>query len=199
MTDGPSDDALLLAWRGGDTRAGAVLVVRYSDDLLRFFQGKVDSGVEDLVQETLAGCVAATRDDQQVKSFRAYLFGIARHRLLDELRKRRRVVIDPMEQSLADLGTSPSARAARNDDRRVVQEALRSVPLDLQIVLELYYWEGVCASDLAGILAIPEGTVRSRIRRGKRLVRERIEQLAPDELGPGRAFALLGANPNEIG
>ena len=60
-------------------------------------------------------------------------------------------------------------------------QALRQVPLEHQIVLELYYWEDMEASELAEVLEMPEGTVRSRIRRAKQLIEEQLAKLAESD------------------
>ena len=56
-------------------------------------------------------------------------------------------------------------------------EALRRIPLELQVALELYYWEGMAGPELAAALDLPEGTVRTRLRRGRQLVREQLTEL----------------------
>ena len=44
---------------------------------------------------------------------------------------------------------------------------LRSIALELQIVLELHYWEQCSVAEIAAALELPEGTVKSRLRRGR--------------------------------
>lgn len=63
-------------------------------------------------------------------------------------------------------------------------KALRKIPLDTQVLFELHYWQKLPAPQLAEIFGVPEGTVRSRLRRAKELVREKISELAssPEEL-----------------
>jgi RNA polymerase sigma-70 factor (ECF subfamily) len=56
--------------------------------------------------------------------------------------------------------------------------ALRRLPMDHQITLELYYWENLSGSELAEVLEVPEGTVRGRIRRAKTLLEASLAELA---------------------
>ena len=63
--------------------------------------------------------------------------------------------------------STASAEAAQHEEQRLLLEALRRIPLDLQIAIELHYWEGMSGPDLAQVLDIPEGTVRSRLRRAR--------------------------------
>lgn len=62
-------------------------------------------------------------------------------------------------------------------------QALRTIPLDIQVTLELFYWEDMSVAELAQILEVPPGTVKSRLHRGRQLLREAMEQIAitPDE------------------
>ncbi len=173
-----TDDALLEAWGGGDKQAAAQLIGRYSDDLYRFFAGKVGDDAEDLVQQTLLGCVERRHELGAIRTFRAFLFGVARHRLIDHFRRRDSSPwLDAAITSLADAGTPPSQRIARDREERVVLEALRRIPLDSQIVLELYYWQSLTGRELAGVLGIPEGTARGRLRSAKKQLAEQIERM----------------------
>ena len=174
-----SDDELLEAWRGDDRDAGDELIRRHFDAICRFFRAKLGDDVEDLIQRTFLDCVKS-RHRVEDGSFRAYLFAVAKHRLYDHLRARRRgpEQVDVSLQSLADLGTSPSQQVARNQEEELLLAALRHIPLDFQIALELAYWEGMSGPEIAIVLDIPANTVRSRLSRARAAVREHIERLA---------------------
>lgn len=174
-----SDDELLTAWAEGDRDAAAVLIERHSDELMRFFRSKLDVDIEDLIQRTFLDCLEQRERRTGVESFRAYMFGVARNRLYDHFRRQRvrGIAVDPDRTSLADLHTSPSAALARHDEQRLLLEGLRQLPLDLQLLLELFYWENLSGPDLASIFGVPEGTIRGRIRRAKTLLRERLAGL----------------------
>jgi RNA polymerase sigma-70 factor (ECF subfamily) len=176
----PPDAKLLRAWGEGDTRAGRALFERHYPALFRFFRNKVARGIEDLVQDTFAACLAGLdrlRDDAR---FRAFLFGTARNVLRSHYeRKRRRD--DPVDfgtHSIVDLGAGPSTLIARRAEHRLLLEALRQLPTDDQIVLELYMWESLTGPELAGVLDITEPAVRSRIRRSRDRLAQLLRKLA---------------------
>jgi RNA polymerase sigma-70 factor (ECF subfamily) len=175
-----SDDSeLLVAWRAGDHAAGSELFDRHFESVRRFFATKVGSGVEDLVQQTFLACVGARDRLREEQGFRPYLFAVARSKLYDRLRETQRdASVDPSTLSVVDLGLTPSVVVASREEEQIVKEALRRLPLDLQVALELYYFEGLRGSALARVLDIAEGTVRSRLRRGLDILRERIDELA---------------------
>ena len=175
------DFELLEAWQAGDRAAGTQLFERHFDPLFRFFRNKVRDGADDLVQQTFLACVKSRDRFRRQASFRSYLFRIAHSKLYDHFRtKRRGVQLDFGVSSVADLGESPSQLLAKGEEEQLLLAALRRLPVDLQIVLELYYVEKIRGPELADVLSIPEGTVRSRLRRGLEQLRETVLALSAD-------------------
>ncbi len=170
--------ALLSAWRNGDQRAGNQLLQRYFPSLYRFFSGKVGDEVDDLIQRTFLALVRHRDDIRDDASFRAYLFTVARHEFYRYLRtrRRRREPLDFGTVSLADLKTSPSGVVARQKDHERLLIALRQIPVDLQVALELYYWEELSTRELAAALEVPLGTAKSKLRRARERLRRALEQ-----------------------
>lgn len=177
------DLALLEAWRGGDRRAGSQLFERHFDSICRFFANKLDRDVDDLVQRTFTACVEGKERFAGHSSFRTYLFGVAHNVLRAHLRTRKRESdrLDFGMTSVFDLGLSPAALLAQDREQTLMLQALRRIPVEHQVVLELYYWEDLEASELGEILELPEGTVRSRIRRAKQLLEEQLAELGESD------------------
>lgn len=163
-----SDEALLAAWRGGEAKAGRALFVRHVDGVTRFFFSKVQAGVEDLVQRTFLALIE--RELPAGVGVRPYLFGIARKLLLRRFRDEYRSPIDAGTVSVADLRTSPSAIVDQRQHLQLLYRGLQALPVDLQIALELFYWESLTAAEIGAVQGVPEGTVRSRLRRGRELL-----------------------------
>ena len=178
-----SDDELIVAWRDGNQAAGSELFERHFDGLYRFFSSKADANdVSDLVQKTLLGAVKARSSFRGDSSVRTFLFAIARRQLYRYWKGRsRHGDLDFGVSSVRDLGSSPSALAADREEKRLVMEALRRIPVDLQIALELHFWEELSGSEIAKVLEIPEGTVRSRLRRGLAALRDQVSALEESE------------------
>ena len=59
-------------------------------------------------------------------------------------------------------------------------EALRRIPLDAQVLLELTYWEQMTSKELGEVLGVPETTVRSRLGRARTLLQVELGKLASD-------------------
>jgi RNA polymerase sigma-70 factor (ECF subfamily) len=174
-----TDFDLLDRWRAGDREAGNTLFDRYFDPVFRFFRNKVTDGAEDLVQQTFLACVQSRDHFRKDASFRTYLFTAARSKLYNYLERRgREGAIDWGSTSCADLGVSPSAQLVQGEEHRLLLQALRRLPVDVQVALELYYFEQVRGPELAEVLGVPEGTVRSRLRRGRELLRAVLLELS---------------------
>lgn len=177
MTD---DLSLLAAWAAGDRTAGAALVERHYDAVVRFFRNKAGDDADDLVQRTFLACAEAAPRHQGRASFRAFLFGIARNVLYEHIRgKVRAGRADPdfRESAIVDLAPGVSTVAAKRADQRVLLRALQLIPVELQVLLELYYWEDLGVDELAEVLDIPPGTVKSRLFRARNLLREATEKV----------------------
>lgn len=162
------DFDLLTAWRGGDRAAGERLLKRHFRSLYRFFSNKVSGDVSDLVQQTMLGCVEGRDRVREDGSFRAFVLGVARHRLYDHYARSRRLDGRSVgELPAATMSPTPTSVVARKQAQRQLLQALREIPLELQVVLELHYWESLSTADLARVLDVPQGTVKSRLRRAR--------------------------------
>ncbi len=183
MSKATPDLELLEAWRAGDRSAGEALFERHFDAVARFFRNKVNHSIDDLIQRTFLGCVEGRDRFRGESSFRTFLFAVAHNVLGKHYRSQRRHGdrIDFGVTSVHDLAPSPSVIVARHHEHRVLLQALRRIPLDNQIVLELYYWERLTAPEVARVLNVPEGTARTRIRRAKQLLEGQMRKLIDDK------------------
>lgn len=174
------DLELLEQWRSGDKAAEKLLLERYFPLLYRFFANKVSSDVDDLVQQTLLALLAVRDKFEGRSTFRAYLLSIARFQLYEYVRRRKRSseVIEYDTVTAFDLSPSPSMLAAERREQQVLLEALRRIPLNFQIALELHYWEDLSGPELAEALGIPVDTAYSRLRKARELVKKQIRLLA---------------------
>lgn len=174
------DWALLDAWRAGETTAGNRLAAAYFPAVSRFFRSKLGDDVEDLIQQTFLALTEA-RDRIEGASFRSYLFAVATRRLYDHLRTHyKRRELDVSMTSMADLATTPTERIARDQRAAIVQQALRQIPIDAQVALELAYWEGLAGPELAIALDLKPSSARARLTRARDQLREAVAALGGD-------------------
>lgn len=175
-----TDLDLLERWRAGDRDAGNELFERHFDSICRFFENKLSGDVEELVQATFLACVDSRDQFRGQSSFRTYLFSIARHQLYRYFNRRQRdgQALDFGVTSLVDMNTSPRSQVARGEQHRLLLSALCTLPLEQQLLLELHYWEGMEAAELAEIFAVNQTTVRTRLFRARQALRGQMARMA---------------------
>ncbi|MCK6549370.1 RNA polymerase sigma factor [Myxococcota bacterium] len=183
----PLDDlALFDAWRAGDRGAGATLIERHYDTVVRFFRTKAGPYADDLVQRTFLAVAEGAERYRGASSFRAFLFGVARNVFFEFLRARtkdRLVAPDFAVSSLADLDTGIVTKMGRRDQEQLLVRCLQTLPVELQVAVELYYWEELSIAELAEVQGVPPGTVKSRLSRARALLAEAMarEEATADE------------------
>jgi RNA polymerase sigma-70 factor (ECF subfamily) len=171
------DDDLLVAWQAGDAAAGEALVERYFDRLYRFFQTKLEGEADELVQATFLACVGAKDRFRRESSFRTFLFSIAKNQLYAGIRAKVKAARYDFElSSIAELVSTPRTRLGRNQDYEQLVEAMRTLPIEQQTLLELHYWDELGMSELAEIFESNEVTIRSRLHRARKALRELLEK-----------------------
>lgn len=126
--------------------------------LLAYFrrQRRIDSAADDLLQETFLRAWRERARFESARSPRAYLFGIARHVCLDAQRRVR--ATEPLER---DLAAEPPPAA---DDRVVgMRAAIAALPATHREPLLLKLQQELSYAEIAEVLGLPIGTVRSRL------------------------------------
>lgn len=168
--------------KGEDAGAFRTLYETYAPRVKAYMQrrGADAATAEDLAQETLLTVWRkAALYSSERGSAAAWIFTIARNLRIDRLRQQMPV------QSLADDYRETASDAPPPDDalhgaevRRRIQTVLGELPPDQHEVVVLAYVEGLSQSEIADRLAIPLGTVKSRMRLAYRRLRPAVEDLA---------------------
>ncbi len=182
------DAALLAAWRAGDLAAGNELFERYFDVVYGFFSARGSDRLEDLVQQTFLACVEGRDRFRGDATFRTYLYSIAINVLRADRRRCGRDArrVGSGVSHVEDQADSPSRLVAGKQERDLLLAALTRVPEPFRRPVELYYFHDLRGPEIAGLLDLAEGTVRSRIRRGT----ERLRAILVEEGAFGLALAL---------
>jgi RNA polymerase sigma-70 factor (ECF subfamily) len=128
--------------------------------------------------------------------FRAFIFAVARFVLLEHIRSRardREREPDFEERSIADLQPGVWTQAVARKERRDLVTALQMIPVESQIVLELFYWEDLSVAELAEALDVPPGTVKSRLFRAREQLASAIARVPSQDDDSRSARELLDA------
>jgi RNA polymerase sigma factor (sigma-70 family) len=182
-----SDLVLLERWQAGDRSAGEDLFGRHFADVYRFFRHKVGDAAGDLAQQTFLSCVKSAGSFRRQSSFRTFLFAIARNELYSHLRRlpRQGGDLDFDVTSIAEVVTSLGTRLDRAQGAERLRAALLQLPAEQQLMLELHYWHDLDAAQLAEVFDSTPGSMRVRLLRARRALRDRLLHLFPDgAIGP---------------
>jgi RNA polymerase sigma-70 factor (ECF subfamily) len=177
---GCSDEQLLALCRAGQPEAFGALVRRYERELygyLRRYLGDAELA-EDVFQNTFVQVWVKLDQYEAGRPVRPWLYTIATHQAIDALRRASRHAAVSLEQqvgagpdgelrSLLDLiearGGEPIDDAQREEARQAVRRSVDLLPEFLRQVVILAYYQGLKYSDVAAVLGIPVGTVKSRL------------------------------------
>ncbi len=174
-------------YRESNIEAFEELVRTYDQKLYRValrLTGNPDEA-KDLAQEALLRAYRAFDKFRIGTSFEKWLFRIASNLYIDKLRKygkyRFESLDEPIqtkdgyvEKVLPDRTANPEDIAEQNELAEKIQAALQSLPINYRMAVVLYDLEGFSYEEISGILECSIGTVRSRIHRGRRLLRKKL-------------------------
>jgi RNA polymerase sigma factor (sigma-70 family) len=180
-TGAESDERLMGRVQRGEVRAFETLFARYRGRLFGFLVGRVSNAAaaEDLLQETWLRVVRGREGYDPKRRFSTWLFQIANNLCRDRARRLEvdaRRVLGALEQLENDPGPSDSRRVELRID---VARRLEVLPDRLREVLVLRYQRDLGEREVAELLGIPVGTVKSRLHHALRALREHEE--AADE------------------
>ncbi len=148
-----------------------------------------DQDAQDIVQEAYLRAFKFF-DGFRGEEARAWLLAIVRNTAYTWLRQNRESVSHvPFDEEFGDLNevssatlfhqpdNNPAAILARNDDKRLLDQALAQLPVEFREVLVLRELENFSYKEISEIAGIPIGTVMSRLARGRRLLQACLERM----------------------
>lgn len=175
-----SDEELLTSLRNGEREAFGVLVRRYQRELygyLRRYLGDVHLA-DDVFQATFLQVYIKIGQYEPGRAFRPWLYTIATHQAIDAMRRAGRKAMVSLEQttsegdngevrSLVEMleapGNGPLGQAVQDENSEQIRAAVDRLPENLRQVVILVYYQGLKYREVADILGVPVGTVKSRL------------------------------------
>jgi RNA polymerase sigma-70 factor (ECF subfamily) len=197
-----SDVELAERWRAGDRRAGDELLVRYYDQLRGYFVNAVGQQESlDLLHETFERLLKSLPNFAGRSSFRTFLFVIARNTRVDFYRRRYKLPpsFDSSESSVEDIsGITPTTAVALLEGGRRLNVCVRALSIDDREMIELFYWHGWQATEIAELFELNDFTVRARLDRARETLRKCLEHTT-EEVSRDAASDELVAQLRQLG
>ena len=204
------DAALVADLKAGSEDAFAILIAQYHQPLYSLIARSINDPADaaDITQEVFIKVFRSIRSFHGDASLRTWLYRIALHEASNQRRwwsrhKRQEVTIDsPYDQeedgnsvclgaTLADEGNSPFDNVVQAEVRERVEAALRQIPEAFRTVVVLREIEGFAYEEIAEILNVNLGTVKSRLTRGRSALRALIiAEQTPSQNNSASSFAM---------
>lgn len=166
----PTDDALMLAWAGGDTAAFEILYARHRGPLFRFMVAQLRDRplAEELYQDVWQRVIAARAGWRPDAAFATWLYRIAHNRLNDHWRAQRHRPPAPIDAELRTAALAdpddPERVATREEGRQILQQALDELPEDQREAVLLRLQQELSLEEIGQITGVGRETVKSRLR-----------------------------------
>lgn len=183
-----SDNELITAVRAGDEEAFAEIVTRYRNQITNFLYRFLNDYEEavDLAQETFVRVYFALDRYHTEFAFSTYIYRIASNLAISELRKRKRRRLMSLtglfqgedqeaEYQPEDQAALPDQLLVESERDRVIAKAISSLPEKYRLPIVLRDVEQRSYEEVASIMNLGLGTTKSRISRGRGLLREKLQ------------------------
>jgi RNA polymerase sigma-70 factor (ECF subfamily) len=174
-TQAPEDSDLVAATLAGNSEAFGTLVERYDRAVfnltLRTLRDREEA--KDTTQETFFKAFRSLRTFRPTAKFSTWIFAIAYHACCDRLARRKRYS-DAELPDRADPNPGPELLAERRDETGRLRAAIDALPDKYRVAVTLYHLQGRQYEEIARVLDLPMGTVKTHLFRAKELLRKRL-------------------------
>lgn len=169
------DEWLVVRCQLGERPAFDELIERWHEPLWKYVRRLTgeDEAARDIVQDVWLRVLRGISRLRDGSKLRAWLFGIARHALMDRLRAQY-ATPPATDMDVTDLAAKDTP-ADLEEELRTLQHELMRLPVTEREVLTLFYLQELSLAQVAEVLEVPIGTVKSRLFRARHLLRREVE------------------------
>jgi len=176
------DAALVARAAAGDRESFGALVLRYQESVRRVARavtGNVEDG-DDAAQDAFLSALDRLETYDPSRPFGPWLMRIASNAAIDLVRRRTVRAALPLEPYVASTGPGPADETEAAEIRRELGAALAELPERQRAAVTLFDVEGYPHAEIAAILGVPEGTVRSDVFHARRTLRKVLRAYGPE-------------------
>ncbi len=182
-----TDEELIAEFQKGNEKAYYELVKRYKDRLLNFiyrFVGSMEMA-EDLLQDTFIKLYTSAHMYKEIAKFSTWIYTIAGNLAKTELRKRKRRHIfsihdlgkDEKDYEIPSYTDTPDKQSDSRYTQKDIQRAIQELPDQFRTVIILRDIQELSYEEISMIVKVPEGTVKSRINRGRLKLKQFLKEI----------------------
>ena len=176
-TNGPDDGQLVAIALEGNPDAFATLVERYDRAVYHLAYRTLHDVEEakDTAQEAFFKAYRSLRTFKPGAKFSTWIFAITYHACCDRLNRRKRYSNEELPER-ADPSPGPEREAIAMDEARRLRQAIDALPEKYRTVITLYHLQGRQYEEIAEVLGLPMGTVKTHLFRAKEQLRKLLGQ-----------------------
>lgn len=186
---------------GGDSTAFEMIVQKYQSLVCAITYsavGQVEKS-EELAQQVFINAWKGLAQLKDLDKFKAWLIAITRNVIRDSLRRQKRDIVAKAARideigDAADSTSEPLETVISKEQETIVRQSLEQIPETYREPLVLFYRQQQSTRQVAEALDISEDTVRTRLMRGRKLLKEQVARMVESTLshtGPGKAFTTM--------
>jgi len=182
-----SDEVLIARIAGGDRLAMQVLFARHQVRVYRFVLRLVrnEATAEDLISEVFLDVWRQAGKFEGRSAVSTWMLGIARFKALSVLRKRPEEELDEeAAEQIEDQTDDPEVALAKKDKAAVLRQALSKLSAEHREIVDLVYYHEKSVEEVAGIVGIPEATVKTRMFYARKKLSEFLKEQGIDRGWP---------------
>lgn len=173
VTAGPADSELVAMTLGGNSEAFSTLVERYDRAVYHLAYRTLHDVEEarDVAQEAFFKAFRSLRTFKPEARFSTWIFAITYHASCDRLNRRKRYSNEELPDR-ADPAAGPEGQVLALDEASRLRAAIEALPEKYRTVITLYHLQGKQYEEIAGVLGLPMGTVKTHLFRAKEQLRK---------------------------
>ena len=159
------------------------LMFQYTEPLIRlsYYYVKDLQAAEDIVQEVFIKFYHYNHYEERGE-LKAFLTKMTVNKSKDYIKSWAYQTVQLQNKFFSHASTRNADELVRKDEQGIIGDAILSLPIKQREVLIYFYFNEMTITEVAHILSIPEGTVKTRLRRGKELLRSHLKGIEWEEL-----------------
>ncbi|MFI4959956.1 MAG: sigma-70 family RNA polymerase sigma factor [Hyphomicrobiales bacterium] len=183
----PSDEVLIVRIAGGDRLAMQVLFARHHVRVYRFVLRLVrnEATAEDLISEVFLDVWRQAGKFEGRSAVSTWMLSIARFKALSTLRRKpEQELDDKTAEQIEDHADNPEVALSKKDKAAVLRQALSKLSAEHREIVDLVYYHEKSVEEVAGIVGIPEATVKTRMFYARKKLSELLKEQGIDRGWP---------------
>lgn len=163
----------------GDIDKFAVLIARYKKRVyilgMSFFKNTTDA--DDFMQDVFIKAYTSLSSFRGEAQFSTWLMRIAYNMAVNSIKRRKEYISISEETEILDTDIGPEEQNLRSNVCATVREAMRDLPEQYRICLDLYFFYDLSYNEISIITDLPLNTIKSHVFRAKKILRNKLEDI----------------------